>query len=40
MGIYMDTHGFDDGNICGLRFTCNGREETELRKEKGTSTYD
>jgi hypothetical protein len=32
MGIYVDYHDFDDGNICGLGFTCSGSKENELRK--------
>ncbi len=30
----MDTHGIDDGNISGPKFTCNGSKEIELRKGK------
>jgi hypothetical protein len=30
----VDTHGFDDGNICELGFTCNRRKEIELRRRR------
>jgi hypothetical protein len=32
----VDAHNFDDRNICGLGFICNGSKAIELRKEKRT----